>query len=202
MKIEDMVEAIRAVLADTGNEEQACSSIEARLAMLRRAYLTNRTEFSEEQISFLKTVRFICSRLTRFIELQEELSDRIDLEEYNSAMRELKAMNEELRDFGVVRRVRKEIRQLVERRSEVLQQEEMRRGARLTDEILKLEENAGPCPKCKSDRLEIKQGKNGCFWGCRAFPCCWYARPLTAAELTHLVGNGRANLPASAEVQL
>ena len=170
MELESMVAAVRSILTDAANEERAYRLMKAWLVILRDKYHSNPKQFSEEQLEFLKRVRSMMLALQRFMILLEELDDSIDLDEYNQAVQELRLIGEAVGDAAVSRRVRKEIRQLIERRGEVLQYEKSRENARLTDQILKLEETAAPCPWNEHHRLQIRQGKNGYFWGCSEFP--------------------------------
>ncbi len=181
-----MVETVRDLFATATSEERLYRVAHAWLVILRDAYHSNREQFSDKQVEFLKRVRESTAHLRRFIDLREELTGLIGLDEYNQGMEELELLSTKLADTAVSKRVKKEIRQLIERRHEVTEFEESKENSRLTNRILVLEENADYCPRGKTHRLQIRQGKNRFFWGCNAFPSCWYTRPLTRDELARL----------------
>ena len=127
--------------------------------------------------------------IRRFTDLQEELKDEIGLDEYNQGMQELRLLDTQLEGTALSKRAKKELRQLIERRQEVLQFEESRKNAKLTYRVLALEESAGNCPNGKNHRLQIRRNKNGeFFWGCSFFPSCWYSKPLTDEERERVEG--------------
>jgi topoisomerase-like DNA binding C4 zinc finger protein len=186
LEIEAIISEIRNTLAHNLSEEHVYRLTQAWLVILRDAYHCDKKRFADDQIDFLKQVRTAVVHLRRFIDLQEELEGAIGLDEYNEALQELRLLDSKLADTAISRRVKKEIRQLIERRSEVISYEQSRRNTRVTNVLLRLEEKAGSCPNGKNHRLQIRQGKNGYFWGCSAFPSCWYTRPLSRDELAQL----------------
>jgi hypothetical protein len=186
MDIKAMIAAVRAVLADTVSEERVYTLTQDWLLTLRDEYKLQPGQFQEDDIVFLKNVRDLGSRLRRFINLQEELSGPIGLKDHNEAMRELKAMRKEFEGFAVARRVEKEIRQLQARRCEVLEYEQLRKNSRRTNQMIDLEKAVERCPNDTRHRLLIKGDERGYFWGCSAFPDCWYSRRLTPAEVRQL----------------
>ncbi|HZQ54400.1 MAG TPA: hypothetical protein VFB14_19515 [Bryobacteraceae bacterium] len=187
MEIETAMGEIRDMLAHTLQEERAYRLLQAWLVILREAYHADRKQFSDQQIEYLKQVRALAIHLRRFIELQEELAGPIGWDEYNQGIQDLTLLEINLAEIAVSKRVKKEKRQLIERQREVMDFEQSKGRAKLTNRILTLEENAGACPKNKNHRLQIRQGKNGYFWGCSAFPsCCWHTQPLTPSELAQL----------------
>jgi hypothetical protein len=184
LDVAEMVREFETVRANVVSEQRVLRLSQAWLALLRDAYSTNKGAFSNEQLRFLKRVSAAVPYVRRFIEVQEELAHHLDVQEYNEGMQELHSMAEQFKDFAVAKRVQKEIRELVERRNEVLQYEQTRGNTRLSTRILALEENAPIFPRSDLHRLADPGGqREHYFWGCSAFLACWYSRSLSSAEI-------------------
>ena len=186
MVVQFAIEQIQQILDTLLTEERVLRLVGAWLLILRDEYSSDRNQFSSEQINFLRYARGLLPHLQRFVELQEELEGSIGLDEYNEAQSELQLLKNHLGKPAVGKRIDKEMRQLKERRDEVLRYEQSNQALRRTHAMADLEDLVEPCPNNRGHRLTIRSGKHGYFWGCGAFPNCWYTRPLTAAEVQKL----------------
>ena len=117
METEVILHELRNIRSQNLNEHRVYRLTQAWLAILRDAYHCNNKQFSDQQVEFLKQVSASLVHLRRFIEIQEELEDSIGLEEYNDGLKELQFLDAKLADTAVSKRIKKEVRQLMERKT-------------------------------------------------------------------------------------
>jgi hypothetical protein len=182
MEVGPIITEIEHLLAREMDHQKLCAGLETHLTQLREEYRRNAKQFTKQQIQFLSSLGTIIQSIQRFAEIQQELDGPLDLKEYKHALQELKKLSSALGPAAVAARVKKEIRQLTERSSEVIQLEESKQNFKMTGRTCDLEDQRPACPNNKHHRLKIREGSHGYFWGCSFYPSCSYSKPLTPAE--------------------
>ncbi|HID49962.1 MAG TPA: hypothetical protein EYP40_10205 [Chromatiales bacterium] len=88
-------------------------------------------------------------------------------------------------DLPVAGRIRKEIRELLEKRASLPSRAMDRHAAELRRAVSALNDHARICARCGS-RMVLREGPYGFFWGCIRFPECWGKERLRAHERARL----------------
>ena len=108
-----------------------------------------------------------------------------DSDDANEVIGRLYPLVESLDGLAVAGRVRKEIRELLERAREMPTRAASKKSAALSKGIQRLLAQAPTCRKCGS-KMVVREGNGSFFWGCSTFPKCWSTRQLTKSELNNL----------------
>lgn len=113
--------------------------------------------------------------LEEFKILLEDMSDVRTREHANELLWQLEEVAERLGGWEVERRVRKEMRELIERRASLPSEGmvvEANKAHRAYSRLLAI---APSCRKCGRPMLP-QPGPSFSFWGCSTFPACWSRR--------------------------
>ncbi|MDR2507801.1 MAG: topoisomerase DNA-binding C4 zinc finger domain-containing protein [Candidatus Accumulibacter sp.] len=179
--ISGVITELRIALETNANEVKLLTFIDERLSCLRACYRQRQNEFTEETVSFLKSLAPVQEALRDLAEAVEEtewVRTRDDAQELAARFMELK---DRLTPHLVAKRAEKEIRELVERTKSlpflaiVAEEAEFRRRR------VQLESAARPCHRCGA-KMALRESQNGYFWGCGTFPQCFGKRWLSHDE--------------------
>jgi hypothetical protein len=179
-----MIDGLVQVLRGVHSEEELHKTLSTQLDTLRNIHRRNRAAFSQEHITFLKTIGQMDKAVLTFIELKEELEDVYDIADYTRLMSILGDIWAALRGAAVVKRVEKEMRELRERLPDLEKQHILLAGVKLSTKLSQLEHNAPNCRR--GHRMIIRQGGSEYFWGCSEFPHCFLTRQLARGETDFL----------------
>lgn len=176
----ETIERVRRALSETTSEVQLESELDAHLSALREHYKQHPDDFSPDHIRYLQGVRDLLETVRSFSEVVEDLPLVADADDARESLADLYTIARGLQNTGVLARVLREIRGLLERIPGLADSGARRREQRRKD----LEARAAPC-RCGL-RMVIRAGPYSDFWGCDNFPECWNKRPLTADESRYL----------------
>jgi hypothetical protein len=126
--------------------------------------------------------------LEEFKLLLEDMNDVRTREHANELLWQLEEVAERLGGWEVERRVRKEMRELIERRTSLPSEEivvEANKAHRAYSRLLAI---APSCRKCGRPMLP-QPGPSFSFWGCSTFPECWSRRWFGRTEFDILDAN-------------
>ena len=79
-------------------------------------------------------------------------------------------------------RIKKEIRELLERKTVLPSRGQTKKDKQLLRALSVLRSNSYECNKCGANMV-LRDGPNLPFWGCSTFPACWGKKHLTKDEL-------------------
>lgn len=182
MDVQTTVDELRSFLEHSFAEEELLETIMGKLAALRQAYLSDRRNFTEDHLAFLKSLAPISDHLRAFIEIKEELADVRGLKHYGFLMNWLTDLKGALAPFAISRRVGKEIKELNEKLPVIRQQDEANEQSRLSARIMDLEQSERRCSR--NHIMVIREGRYGYFWGCSRLH-------VRANKTTHAGGEGQ-----------
>ena len=183
--ISSVITELRSALETNANEVKLLTFIDERLSRLRVCYRQRRDEFTEETVSFLKSLAPIQEALRELAEAVEEtdwVRTRDDAQELAARFMELK---DRLNPHLVAKRAEKEIRELVERAKSLPFATVVAGEAEFRRRRAQVESAARPCRQCGT-KMVLRESQNGYFWGCNAFPRCFGKRWLSNEEAKRL----------------
>lgn len=178
--VAETINELQTALKNNANEHQLLASIEQNLDSLRSRYRTNRNEYSDEAIEFLKSLASVQEALREFIEAIEEkawVSTRDDAQDLASRFSVLK---DKLSPHLVAKRAEKELREVIAQTQSLPFAAVIAGESEFHKRRARLENAAKPC-KCGS-RMVLRESQNGYFWGCSTFPTCFARRWLTTED--------------------
>jgi len=164
------------------DEEKLLSESDGLLNSLRIDWRTNSGGFSDKDIEILKKTTRQVESIRRFSEEVEELPYLEYKEDVDEVMKNLFSIIESIDDLQIALRVKKEIRELTEKRKNLPNQFEIEAKQIKYRAVSELESKLKSCKKCGAIMV-IRETKNSYFWGCPNFPNCWYKSPLKKEEL-------------------
>lgn len=179
--ISEAICELHAALDSNTNENQLVELIEQRLSFLRASYREHWEEFKDEDIQFLKSLVPLQEALREFIEAIEDkrkIRTREDARELADCFSEIR---ERLNPHLVVKRVDKEIREVIAGMQSLPFTAVVTGDAALLRRVGQLQSNAQPCHKCGS-KMVLREGPSGYFWGCGSFPRCFSRRGLSTED--------------------
>ena len=181
----DAIGEIRAALDSKTKESELLTLIENRLSELRQRYKSNRSEFTGEEIEFLKSLSPLQEALREFgeaIEEKEWVRTRDDAQELASRFGELR---DRLSPYLVSKRAEKEIRDILAS-AQALPFAAVSAGqAEFGRRRATLENSAKACVKCGA-KMVLRESQHGYFWGCSTFPRCFSRKWLSKDESEQL----------------
>ena len=180
-RIEELVE----VVTNRTDEKTLISYSETNLESLRLAWQTDRKQFTEDDVITLKKIRYQLCALKMFLQEQEGFSEIDTVEDADEVIPRLNSILKHLDGLAVAGRVRKEIRELIERRKTMPSESEQKNSLKLSIAINQLSRNAPLCIKC-GNRMVLRKGEDSYFWGCSRFPQCRKTQQLKQSELDYL----------------
>ena len=180
-RIEELVE----VVSNRTDEKSLVSYSETILESLRQAWQTDRKQFTEDDVKTLKKIRYQLCTLKMFLQEQEGLSDIDTLEDAEEVIPRLYSILNHLDGLAVTGRVRKEIRELIERKETMPSESERKKSLEHSIAINQLSRNAPLCIKC-GHLMVLRKGEDSYFWGCSIFPQCRKTQQLMQSELDSL----------------
>ncbi len=160
--------------------------LEEKLTVLRDYYRSDSRQFTKDQQEFLADVSTrLLPSIRLFIEMKDELLEVDSLEEFYFLKSKLKTILGDLEGVAVRLRVDKELKDLINRRHSIQEEDASNLRFRFT---MRKEELNREAPLCdRGHKMEIRKGRFGFFWGCRTFPFCDSWKPLTYSQKDSLV---------------
>ena len=185
ISIRKLIEELVDVVTNRIVEKSLVSYSETIFESLRQAWQTERKQFKEDDVRTLKKIRYQLCALKKFLQEQEEFSGIDTVEDAEEVITRLDSILKYLDGLAVAGRVRKEIRELNERKVTMPSESERKKSLELSIAINQLKRNAPLCRKC-GNRMVLRKGEDTYFWGCSTFPQCWNTRQLKQSELDSL----------------
>lgn len=185
MNVPNQIKQLSSLVSDELNEKILAESGERLLQELRKAWKTQRAEFTNEDVATLKKLADQISAVKNFIEEQDEFRYISTIEESDEIIDRLYSIIEILKDLKIAGRIRKEIREMIERQSNLPPQAESVRSAAIKGAVTRLLSNSPQCPKC-GGQMQLRGKNEDFFWGCSKFPNCWGKKQLSKTELALL----------------
>lgn len=185
MQVQELIEELRASLSRMTAEDELAGVINAGLANLRESFRADRSQFTPEDIAFLKSLGAVSEQLRAFVDVREELEVDIgSVEEYEELLRRLRALKDGLAGFAVARRVGVTMRELLARLPSVLERDASRQEFRqFRAQFRVLDSRKGMARRCPSGHsMVLREGSDGLFWGCSRWPECEATAPLSLDE--------------------
>ncbi len=168
---------------DKINEHDLFESINVLLDTLKRAKLHQPEDFNQNMCGELEDLIRKRKAVSDFILLQEDFNSIRYQEDLNEIVSDFYELMTILEEAEVNKRLDKEIRQLIENKSDLptrnLGQCEIERKSA----IIRLDANAPECRLCGSKMVIREGGRREYFWGCSTFPKCFSSRNLTNDQM-------------------
>ena len=179
--VREHIERLVGVVSDEVNENLLVEEGEKLLIELRKSWRYEKEKFSNDDIETLQKLAKRIEAVKIFIQEQEEFPYVYVKEDADEIIARLYSVVKQIDGLKVAARVHKEIRELLEKKSNLPSQDVQQRSVELSRAISALNSNAPSCKKCGS-RMVLRQGNSDYFWGCSKFPRCWGKRWLTNDE--------------------
>jgi hypothetical protein len=181
--VRQTIDELRRSLGQLTAEAELLGLISAGLETLRQAFRSDRSQFTPEDIDFLKSLSEVSEHLRAFVDARDEVPHLTAVDEYEEMMRRLRRVKDGLAGHAVVRRVGITIRELHERLPAILDQDQSRqefRKFRAQFRILDLQVLPRRCPY--GHTMVLREGLDELFWGCSQYPMCEATAQLTPEE--------------------
>jgi hypothetical protein len=168
----NLVKALRSIF----NEADLYEIISSEIKIADKNHnhsIKEKSNFSKEELIHIR------DNLRKFIELNDELSDVVDLEHLYFLLDELTSIRAVLKDYAVSKRIEKEIRELNLKVPSYVERKQTERNYELNSRFANLEKNS---PKCAygHDMVIRQGGANSYFWGCNRFPECFSTKQISS----------------------
>ncbi len=183
--IADEIGRLQSLVGEELDERRIVEEGRAILESLREAWRVRRQDFSDGDVETLRGLRGIVDALAAFIEEQEEFDYLATRDDVDEVVGRLHAVMGQVGELPVAGRVRKEIRELLEKRASLPSRALDRHAAELRRAVSALNGEAPACARCGS-RMVLREGPYGFFWGCTRFPECWGKERLRPQERERL----------------
>ena len=131
--------------------------------------------FTEKHAELLAKVADTTDKMVSFVDAVEEMATMKDLDEYQEIHLLFSNLLDDFATFSVSKRINKEMRELVSKRS----------GLTTTTASKRRGELERRAPECrKGHRMTLRQEKDGSewFWGCSQYPKCDLTKPLNDVD--------------------
>lgn len=185
MSIREQVDSLKALVLKEVNENKIVESGEEVICSLRSAWRSNKNSFSDCDVDTIKELKRKIKAIKKFIEEKRDFPDVLTKEEAEEAVGRLYSIVEKVDGLQVSGRINKEIRELIERKSNLPSQAVTQRTSELRRAMASLSSRSPTCIKCDSNMV-LREGNSDFFWGCSIFPQCWRKKRLTKEELRML----------------
>ena len=185
MNLRQKINGLDKFISEEVNEKILVTEGRKLLDTLREDWRSNRTSFSEDDLVFLqKTVRLL-NEVENFIYEQKDFDLISSKEEVEEVIVRLHDILENTSELEITTRIRKEIRELLERKTVLPNRGQTKKDKQLLRALSILGSNSFDCNKCGANMV-LRDGPNLPFWGCSTFPACWGKKYLTKDELSML----------------
>jgi hypothetical protein len=180
--IQSKIDELQSILETETNEKVLIERGQSLLIELRQAWPKHKNDFSDNDISKLRSFTVTLEAVNDFIDLQEEFEYVRSVEDSNNLVNDLFLLSEHLHDFPLKGRLLKEIRELNEKSVKLPNDHDRKESAKLSHAIATLSSRSPICKKCGSNMV-LREGNGSFFWGCEHFPGCWGKSWLSKEEL-------------------
>jgi hypothetical protein len=179
--VKERINKLVELIADEINEKSAFEIAMGILDQLRIEWKRDKYQFEREDILVLSKIAKKVKAIGEFIELLDEFDYINTKEEAEEIILRLNELNELIGNGKITLRIKKEIRELIEKREKLPSFSERQYSVDLMKAINKLEKNPPACHKCGRPMV-LREGGFSFFWGCSIFPHCWGKKYLSRSE--------------------
>lgn len=165
-------------------ESELAVRIASEIEVLRVAYRKNPAQFSAEAVEELQVINSYVQTASDFALELEDMNRIVDKNDADDLLERFEKLalqvDEQSRLFL---RIKKEIRELLERRQNLPSGAARQTSRKLAQARFTLEAKRKRCDHKSCDSmLTLREGNGSYFWGCKKFPECWGRRSLTKEE--------------------
>ena len=176
-------EQLQQILEDCGKNNESLIQRDIAKFIPQLEALSSAPSSSKERQLATEIIKYFLTA-TEFSLIMEDAPSIPDQVACDELIAELEQLGASLDQESILfKRIRKEIRGLIESRADLPTGAQHQRAMALDKARRKLDQNA---PKCGhrgcASQMEIKESKGDFFWGCKTFPNCWGRKFLTKAE--------------------
>jgi hypothetical protein len=183
--IQEEIQNLLNLLANELDEKELVKDANDIIKSLREQWKIKKELFAEYDIANLKIASEQIKSIEIFIEEMEEFEFIDSSDEVDEVIGKLYPVVESTSKLKISERVKKEIRELLTRRSSLKSTTSKNKSNALRNGINALNTNKPKCKKCGAGMV-LREGNGTFFWGCPTFPKCWGRKWLTKDELNKL----------------
>jgi len=176
------INGLNKFISEEVNEKSLVTEGRKLLDTLREDWRSNRTSFSEDDVMCLQKIARLLDEVENFVYEQKDFDLISSKEEVDEVIVRLHDMLETTSELKIMTRIKKEIRELLERKTVLPSRGQTKKDKQLLRALSVLRSNSYECNKCGANMV-LRDGPNLPFWGCSTFPACWGKKHLTKDEL-------------------
>ena len=187
MNLRQKINGLYKFISEEVNEKTLVTEGRRLLDTLREDWRSNRTSFSEDDVVFLQKIARLLYEVENFIYEQEDFDRISSREERDEVIVRLHGILETTSELKIMARIKKEIRELLERKTFLPSRWQIKKDKQLRRALSVLRSNSPKCYKCGANMV-LRDEQNLPFWGCSNLRACWGKKRLTKDELGMLQG--------------
>jgi Topoisomerase DNA binding C4 zinc finger len=181
MDPENTVARLNQAIDTMADEVKLQDFILRSLAELRAQYRRTPERFSAHMVANLQRVARLAEAIHEFRDAIDDAVDARTKDEAMDVVSQLESLRTRLWPPVLTMRLDKELREVAERAASLPEVHILKRSSAQRRIVADLQSAAPPCARC-GQRVVLRETQDGSFWGCSAFPRCFWSRPLNSDE--------------------